>query len=56
MNFVPFSLASMASFQWTGRLYDGNGTQPDILVHPDPEAFLIGGRDNVLERALQILR
>jgi hypothetical protein len=53
---ISFSLASMASFQWTGRLYDGNGTQPDILVHPDPEAFLIGGRDNVLERALQILR
>jgi hypothetical protein len=46
----------MASFQWTGLLYDGHGTQPDVLVHPDPSYFLSGGRDNALERAVEILR
>jgi len=49
------NLASMASFQWTGLLHDGNGTQPDVLVHPEAEYFLRGGRDNVLERALELL-
>jgi C-terminal processing protease CtpA/Prc len=53
---LQMSLASMASFQWNGQLHDGNGTQPDVLVHPDPEYFLAGGRDNVLERALVMLR
>jgi C-terminal processing protease CtpA/Prc len=53
---LSMTLASMASFQWTGLLYDGHGTQPDVLVHPDPSYFLSGGRDNALERAIEILR
>jgi C-terminal processing protease CtpA/Prc len=53
---LSFTLASMASFQWSGRLYDGNGTAPDVVVHPEPEYFLVGGRDNVLEQAIALLR
>jgi Peptidase family S41 len=53
---LSMTLASMASFQWNGRLYDGHGTQPDILVHPDPEYFLAAGRDNVLDRAIEFLK
>lgn len=49
-------LASMASFQWSGLLYDGHGTEPDIIVDPVPEYFLVGGRDNVMETALELLR
>jgi C-terminal processing protease CtpA/Prc len=52
---LSFTLASMASFQWSGQLHDGNGTQPDVLVYPDPESFLLDGRDNVLERAVEIV-
>jgi C-terminal processing protease CtpA/Prc len=52
---LSFALASMASFQWSGQLHDGNGTQPDVLVYPDPESFLFDGRDNVLERAVEIV-
>jgi len=47
--------ASMASFQRSGRLHDGNGTEPDIRVEPVPEFFLKHGRDNQLETALQVL-
>jgi C-terminal processing protease CtpA/Prc len=53
---LSLGLASMASFQQDGRLYDGHGVQPDVLVHPDPTYFLTGGRDNVLERALALLK
>lgn len=52
---LALNFASMASFQASGRLHDGNGTQPDVPVHPEPEYFLDGGRDNVLERALELL-
>jgi C-terminal processing protease CtpA/Prc len=53
---MSFSLASMASFQWTGQLYDTRGIHPDIVVHPDPAYFLVGGKDNILEQALQRLK
>jgi C-terminal processing protease CtpA/Prc len=49
-------LASMASFQWSGLLYDGHGTEPDTIVDPVPEYFLVGGRDNIMETALELLR
>ena len=45
------SLASMASFQPSGKLYDGNGVIPDQLIEPDPTYF-IGGPDKVLEAAV----
>ncbi|MBL1215648.1 MAG: hypothetical protein HND52_19940 [Ignavibacteriae bacterium] len=47
--------ASMVSYQRTGALYDTNGIQPDFLVYPEPEYYLEGGRDNVLQKALEIL-
>jgi C-terminal processing protease CtpA/Prc len=53
---MSMSLASMASFQWTGQLYDTRGIHPDVVVHPDPTYFLTGGRDNILEQALQRLK
>ncbi len=49
-------LASMASFQIDGDLHDGNGTQPDIVVEPEPSYFIHNGRDNILEEALEILK
>jgi len=48
-------IGSMASFQANGKLYDGNGIQPDVLVEPAPE-YYIGGRDNVLEEAMRRIR
>jgi hypothetical protein len=53
---MSMTLASMASFQRTGQLYDARGVQPDVIVHPEPDYFLTGGRDNVLERALALIR
>ena len=47
--------ASMASFQPDGKLYDGNGVEPDLVVHPVPEFFLDGGQDVQLEAARQHL-
>jgi peptidase S41-like protein len=48
-------IGSMASFQADGKLFDGNGIQPDVLVEPVPE-YYIGGRDNVLEEAVKRIR
>ena len=52
---VRLRLASMASFQPSGKLYDGNGVPPDINVSPDAEYFL-GFSDPQLEAALRWLR
>ncbi len=46
---------SMASFQNTGRLFDGVGVEPDIYLDPVPEYYLLNGQDRVLERAIQII-
>ena len=35
-----------------GKLFDGNGVRPDIMVQPLPE-YYIGGRDNVLAEAVK---
>lgn len=48
-------LASMASFQPDGRLYDGNGVAPDVVVEHDVGDLLRGGGDRQLERALELL-
>jgi hypothetical protein len=47
-------IGSMASFQADGKLFDGNGIQPDVLLEPAPE-YYAGVRDNVLEEALRRL-
>jgi Tol biopolymer transport system component len=49
-------LASMASFQISGRLHDGHGTEPDVVVEPSPEYFLVNGEDNILQAALARIR
>jgi len=53
---LSLRLASMASFQISGRLHDGHGTDPDVLVPPAPGYFLRGGEDNILRAALARLR
>lgn len=52
---IHVSLASMASFQPDGQLFDGRGIQPDVYVEPSPESFLIGGRDNILDKAICLI-
>ena len=49
---ITIHLSSMASFQPNGKLYDGNGIQPDIVVGPIPTDF-IGKTDSVLEAAIR---
>lgn len=48
-------LGSMASFQVDGRLFDGVGVTPDVIVDPAPEYF-VGGGDRVLEEAIRRLK
>jgi hypothetical protein len=48
-------IGSMASFQADGKLFDGNGIHPDVLIEPVPE-YYIGGRDNVLEEAMRRIK
>jgi hypothetical protein len=45
----------MASFRPNGKLYDGNGVEVDIEVHPDPTYFIVGGQDDVLRTAIKFL-
>jgi peptidase S41-like protein len=52
---VVLRIGTMASFQADGKLFDGNGIHPDVLVEPVPDYF-IGGRDNVLEEAMRRIR
>jgi hypothetical protein len=48
-------LSSMASFRPDGRLYDGRGVDPDVLVEPSP-TDLLGRTDTVLDAAVARLR
>ncbi len=48
-------LSSMASFRPDGRLYDGRGIEPDVLMQPVLEDYL-GSGDSVLEAAVARLR
>ena len=47
---IRIQLSSMASFQPNGRLYDGNGIQPDVIIESIPTDF-IGETDSVLDAA-----
>lgn len=47
---IRIHLSSMASFQPNGKLYEGNGIQPDIIIEPIPTDF-IGKTDSVLQAA-----
>jgi len=52
---LRLGLSSMASFQKDGKLFDGNGVEPDIFIEPLPEYFLKNGPDNVLHKAIQYI-
>lgn len=49
-SLINIGLSSMASFQPDGKLYDGNGVQPDVIIEPIPTDF-IGKTDSVLQAA-----
>jgi len=51
---IRIHLSRMASFQSNGKLYDGNGIQPDIVVEPVPTDF-IGKTDTFLETAIKYI-
>jgi hypothetical protein len=51
---IRIYLSRMASFQPSGKLYDGNGIQPDIVIEPIPTDF-IGQSDTILDRAIQAI-
>jgi C-terminal processing protease CtpA/Prc len=48
-------IGSMVSFQRNGNLHDGNGTHPDVRTERTPESFLRFGKDNQLEKAIEVL-
>ncbi len=48
-------IGSMASFQADGKLFDGHGVYPDVLLEPVPE-YYVGGRDNLVEEAVRRIR
>ena len=50
-SLIRIQLSSMASFQPNGKLYEGNGIQPDIYIEPVPTDF-IGRTDTVLDAAI----
>lgn len=52
---LKIRMASMASFQPSGLLYDGNGIMPDIFIEPLPTDFLKGKTDSVLNFAIRTL-
>ena len=47
-------LASMASFQPDGKLYDGNGVIPDQLIEPE-STYFVSGPDKVLQASVRLL-
>jgi Peptidase family S41 len=48
-------IGSIASFQIDGKLFDGNGILPDVLLEASPE-YYIGGPDPVLEEAVKRIK
>ena len=51
---IKIHLSSMASFQPNGKLYEQNGIEPDIIIHPQPSYF-IGKTDATLDAAIKKL-
>jgi hypothetical protein len=52
---IRFQVSSMASFRPDGRLYDGRGIEPDVVVEPTLDD-LLGRTDSQLQAACQRLR
>lgn len=53
---ISVRCASMASFQPSGKLYDGHGVEPNITVVRPPEYYRAGGPDAVLAKAIEFLK
>ncbi len=53
---IRVRLGSMVSFQADGKLFDGHGVQPDLIVPSAPGSLCFGGDDNVLEEAVRLVR
>jgi len=53
-SLIGIGLSSMASFRPNGKLYDGNGIQPDVILESIPTDF-IGETDTVLDAAIRHL-
>jgi hypothetical protein len=51
---LRIELSSMVSYRPDGRLFDGRGVEPDVVVVPAP-TDLLGSTDRALERALELL-
>jgi len=51
---ISIRLSSMASFQPNGKLYDGNGIQPDVMIESIPTDF-IGQSDTILDAAIKYI-
>jgi hypothetical protein len=51
---IRIRLSSMASFRPNGKLYDGNGIQPDVIVEPVRTDF-IGKTDSLLDEAVRYI-
>lgn len=45
----------MVSYQPNGKLYEGNGIEPDVTIEPIPTDF-IGKTDSILEAAIEYLQ
>jgi len=54
-SLIGIRLSSMASFLPDGKLYDGNGIEPDVYIEPIPTDF-IGKTDSVLQAAIQRIK
>ncbi len=51
---LSIRLASMASFQADGKLFDGHDVEPDVTVEQSPESF-VGNEDTQLSEAVRLL-
>jgi C-terminal processing protease CtpA/Prc len=51
---IRVRLGTIVSFQSSGKLFDGVGVEPDVLIEPEPD-FFIGGRDNQLDGAVSLI-
>ncbi|TDO20888.1 S41 family peptidase [Pedobacter duraquae] len=51
---IKVSISTMLSFQRNGRTLDGNGTEPDIVIHADKKQVL-NGIDSQLNTLIKII-
>jgi C-terminal processing protease CtpA/Prc len=49
---IALRLSSMASFQRDGKLYDGRGVEPDVMLQPAAGDW-IGKTDTALDAAVK---